>query len=74
MLGPTDSAFARNFAGPIKEPEDVAQMVMDAIDQERFLILTDPLAQKWMNHKTADLERWLQGMRRLQKTMDEPGA
>ena len=71
MLGPTDSAFARNFAGPIKEPEEVAQMVLEAIDQERFLILTDPLAQKWMNHKTADLERWLQGMRKLQKTMDE---
>jgi hypothetical protein len=46
-------------------------MVLEAIDQERFLILTDPLAQKWMNHKTADLERWLQGMRKLQKTMDE---
>jgi NAD(P)-dependent dehydrogenase (short-subunit alcohol dehydrogenase family) len=74
MLGPTDSAFARNFAGPIKEPEEVAQMVLDAIDHERFLILTDPLAQKWMNHKTADLERWLQGMRRLQKSMDVPAA
>lgn len=65
MLGPTDSAFARNFAGPIKEPEEVAQMVLDAVQAERFLILTDPIAQKWMQHKTADLERWLQGMRRL---------
>ena len=74
MLGPTDSAFARNFAGPIKEPEEVAQMVLDAVEAERFLILTDPVAQKWMQHKTADLERWLHGMRRLQRTMDEPGA
>lgn len=65
MLGPTDSAFARNFAGPIKEPEEVAQMVLDAVQAERFLILTDPIAQKWMQHKTADLERWLRGMRRL---------
>ena len=65
MLGPIDSAFARNFAGPIKEPEEVAQMVLDAVQAERFLILTDPIAQKWMQHKTADLERWLQGMRRL---------
>lgn len=74
MLGPTDSAFARNFAGPIKEPAEVAQMVVEAIEAERFLILTDPIAQKWMNNKTADLERWLQGMRRLQRTMEEPGA
>jgi len=74
MLGPTDSAFARNFAGPIKEPEEVAQMVLEAIAAERFLILTDPIAQKWMQHKTGDLERWLHGMRRLQQAMPSPGA
>lgn len=70
MLGDTDSAFARNAAGPIKEPEEVAAMVVDAIVAERFLILTDPVAQKWMSNKTADLERWLEGMRRLQRTIE----
>jgi NAD(P)-dependent dehydrogenase (short-subunit alcohol dehydrogenase family) len=70
MLGDVDSAFARNAAGPIKEPEEVAQMVVDAIDAERFMILTDPIAQKWMGNKTADLERWLEGMRRLQVKLD----
>ena len=70
MLGDVDSAFARNAAGPIKEPDEVAQMVVDAIDAERFLILTDPIAQKWMSNKTADPERWLEGMRRLQAKMD----
>jgi NAD(P)-dependent dehydrogenase (short-subunit alcohol dehydrogenase family) len=73
MLGDTNSAFARNAAGPIKEPAEVADMVVDAIKAERFLILTDPIAQKWMNNKTADLERWLTGMRRLQKVMNEGG-
>jgi hypothetical protein len=43
---------------------------VDAIDEERFLILTDPIAQKWMNNKNADLERWLRGMRRLQHAME----
>lgn len=71
MLGDTNSAFARNAAGPIKEPAEVADMVVDAIRSERFLILTDPIAQKWMNNKNADLERWLTGMRRLQHLMDE---
>ena len=66
MLGDVDSDFARSAAGPIKEPEDVAGMVVDAITEERFLILTDPIAQKWMNNKNDDLERWLNGMRRLQ--------
>jgi NAD(P)-dependent dehydrogenase (short-subunit alcohol dehydrogenase family) len=73
MLGDTNSAFARNAAGPIKEPAEVADMVVDAIKAERFLILTDPIAQKWMNNKNADLERWLTGMRRLQKVMNEGG-
>jgi NAD(P)-dependent dehydrogenase (short-subunit alcohol dehydrogenase family) len=74
MLGGTDSAFARTVVGPIKEPEQVAERVVDAIRAERFLILTDPLAQKWMNHKNADLERWLDGMRRVQRTMEGGSA
>jgi NAD(P)-dependent dehydrogenase (short-subunit alcohol dehydrogenase family) len=74
MLGNIDSAFARNVAGPIKEPEEVADMVVDAMAAERFLILTDPIAQKWMNHKSADLEHWLRGMRRMQKTLEGGGG
>ncbi len=71
MLGDTESAFASEAAGPIKEPEDVAQMVIDAIAEERFLILTDPVAQTWMDRKNTDLERWLSGMRRLQTRMED---
>jgi len=67
MLGNTDSAFAQTAAGPIKEPEEVAQYVVDAIREERFLILTDPIAQTWMDRKAGDLERWLRGMRRMQE-------
>jgi NAD(P)-dependent dehydrogenase (short-subunit alcohol dehydrogenase family) len=69
MLGDTDTPWARSAAGPIKEPDEVAQQVLDAIGAERFLILTDPIAQKWMNNKNSDLERWLEGMRRLQRTI-----
>ena len=57
--------------GPVKEPEEVAQQVLDAIHEERFLILTDPIAQTWMERKTNDPERWLHGMRRLQRRMAE---
>lgn len=72
MLGNTDSAFAQTAAGPIKEPEEVAQLVVDAIGEERFLILTDPIAQTWMDRKAGDLERWLRGMRRMQEQYFEP--
>jgi NAD(P)-dependent dehydrogenase (short-subunit alcohol dehydrogenase family) len=61
------SAFARTVAGPLAEPEDVADLVVEAIREERFLILTDPIAQTWMGRKTEDLERWLRGMRRIQE-------
>ena len=70
MLGDADSEWARSAAGPIKEPEEVAQMVVDALHEERFLILTDPIAQKWMEYKTLDPERWLRGMRRLQSRIE----
>ena len=70
MLGDPDSAFARGAAGPIREPEEVAEMVVDAMREERFLITTDPVAQTWMERKTQDPERWLRGMRRLQKQLE----
>jgi len=74
MLGDTDGPFARNAAGPIKEPEDVAEMVAKAVEDERFLILTAPIAPTWMEGKTSDIERWLRGMRRLAEKIEAEGG
>ena len=74
MLGDTDRPFARNAAGPIKEPEEVAEMVASAVEQERFLILTDESAQTWMEGKTNNTERWLRGMRRLAEKIEAEGG
>lgn len=71
MLGSRNSGFASSAAGPIKEPEEVADMVVDAVQNERFLILTDEVAQTWMDRKNSDIERWLNGMRRLQGKIDD---
>ncbi len=70
MLGDVNSAAMSEVLGPIKEPEEVAGLVVDAIRQERFLILTDPVAQTWIDRRAADLERWLRGMRRVQAQLD----
>jgi NAD(P)-dependent dehydrogenase (short-subunit alcohol dehydrogenase family) len=67
----TTSPFARLAAGPIKEPADVARMVVEAVREERFLILTDPVAQEWIEQKALDPERWLRGMRRLQARLEQ---
>ena len=47
--------------------------LVEAVNAERFLILTDPIAQTWMERKTNDLERWLKGMRRMQSKIDTMG-
>ena len=67
MLPGGDSSFANSSAaGPVKEAEEVAEMVVKAVKAEEFLILTDEIAQTWMDRKSGDLDRWLGGMRRLQ--------
>ncbi len=74
MLGDTDTPWAQLAAGPIKEPEEVAEQVQSAIESEAFLILTDPIAQKWMDGKANNLERWLAGMRKLQVKLEGSSA
>jgi NAD(P)-dependent dehydrogenase (short-subunit alcohol dehydrogenase family) len=74
MLGDTTKPFASTVAGPIKEPEEVAEQVATAVEEERFLILTDEIAQTWMDGKNNDLERWLKGMRRMQDKIQSLGG
>jgi NAD(P)-dependent dehydrogenase (short-subunit alcohol dehydrogenase family) len=50
----------------IIEPEQVADEVVKAIDEERFLILPHPEVAKYMANRGATHDRWLQGMRKLQ--------
>lgn len=51
----------------LMEPEQLADSVMDALAQERFLILPHPEVRTYMERKVSDYDRWLEGMRRLQK-------
>ncbi len=48
------------------EPEAVADTVVAAIRDERFLILPHPEVAEYVRRKGDDRERWLSGMRRLQ--------
>ena len=50
----------------IIEPEQVADEVVEAIGEERFLILPHPEVAKYMANRGGTHERWLQGMRKLQ--------
>ncbi len=47
------------------EPEELADCVVEAMAQERFLILPHPQVLDYMRRKTADYDRWIGGMNRL---------
>ncbi|HET9532188.1 MAG TPA: SDR family oxidoreductase [Blastocatellia bacterium] len=51
------------------DPEEVAQCVVQAIDEERFLILPHPEVAEYFRRKADDYDRWLRGMRRLQRQL-----
>ena len=53
-------------AGAVLEPDDVAREVVQAIEEERFLILPHPEVAEYAKAKINDRERWIGGMRRLQ--------
>lgn len=46
-------------------PEEVAQIVIEAMVAERFMILSHPTVHEYEQRKTRDRDRWLGGMRRL---------
>ncbi len=49
------------------EPEDVAQTVVEALREERFLVLPHPTVAEYIKRKTTDYDRWIRGMQRLQE-------
>jgi len=52
-------------------PEQVAQDVLKALDQETFLILPHPEVLGYMRNKTENYDRWIGGMAKIQAKMRE---
>jgi NAD(P)-dependent dehydrogenase (short-subunit alcohol dehydrogenase family) len=50
-------------------PEEVAEAVVEGLRQERFLILPHPEVQEYRVNKATDPDRWLAGMRRLNRNL-----
>ena len=49
------------------EPEVLADSVIKGLEEERFMILPHPEVQTYFERKASDYDRWINGMRRLQK-------
>ena len=57
--------------GVVLEPEQVADVAVEVIRAETFLILPHPEVLTYLRNKTGDYDRWLRGMRKLQARMAE---
>jgi short-subunit dehydrogenase len=57
----------------VLEPADVATLCLEAIRDERFLVLPHPEVQTYVERKAADRDRWLAGMRRFQTALYPDG-
>jgi NAD(P)-dependent dehydrogenase (short-subunit alcohol dehydrogenase family) len=51
------------------EPEEVAEVVVHALREERFLILPHPEVATYFRNKAENHDRWLGGMRKLQRQL-----
>lgn len=69
--GPLREVLSRDTA---LEPEDVAEEVWQAFSDDRFLILPHPEVQGYYELRATRTGRWLAGMRKLQRRLDEAEA
>ena len=67
MLDEADGQARAFIAATAIDPEIVAEAVVEGLRQERFLILPHPEVGEYFRRKADDYDRWLRGMRRLQR-------
>jgi NAD(P)-dependent dehydrogenase (short-subunit alcohol dehydrogenase family) len=72
VLCPQSVQTAMTTPGPsaarvdgVLQPDEAARIVIEAMEAERFLILTHPQVHEYEQRKASSRERWLAGMRRL---------
>ena len=65
-LGRLAGAAVRQ-AGEVVSPERVAELTVEAVAAERFLVLPHPVVLDMYRQKGSDYERWISGMRRYQR-------
>lgn len=66
LLGPRGDRRSFLLEGSVT-PEYVAQCVVEAMREERFLVLPHPEVAEYERRRASDRERWLAGMRRLRE-------
>lgn len=55
-------------------PQAVAEATWQALQDNRFLILPQSAVGEYYRHRATDTDRWLAGMNKLQRRLDDPHA
>jgi len=71
MLAGSDPRIAALLGPDAIEPEAVADAVARGVAREEFLILPHPEVREYVRRKWDDTDRWIRGMQRLQRHLDE---
>jgi NAD(P)-dependent dehydrogenase (short-subunit alcohol dehydrogenase family) len=71
MAGADDAAGAVVLSQGAIEPDDVAEAVVQGLRAESFLILPHPEVLTHFQRKAGDYDRWLGGMRKLQRRVSD---
>jgi NAD(P)-dependent dehydrogenase (short-subunit alcohol dehydrogenase family) len=74
MLADAGHAGEVLMAATALEPEDVADVVMEGLRDDRFLVLPHPEVADYYALRATETERWLAGMRKLQRRIDDAGT
>lgn len=61
---------AVELAGAVITPEQAAAAIIEGVREDRFLIITHPEVRRYMERRAADTDRWIAGMRRLQRELE----
>jgi NAD(P)-dependent dehydrogenase (short-subunit alcohol dehydrogenase family) len=63
--GDASKASAVIGGGDVLSPDAAAERILAALAEDKFLILTHPEMQEFIDGKAADRDRWIRGMTRL---------
>ncbi|GAA1799168.1 SDR family oxidoreductase [Luedemannella flava] len=73
MLSQADPASGALLDDAAISPEQVAQCVIEAMADDRFLILPHPEVATYYERRATDPDRWLRGMNRTQQDLEKAG-
>jgi NAD(P)-dependent dehydrogenase (short-subunit alcohol dehydrogenase family) len=62
------------LAASALEPEQVADAVLEGLADGRFLILPHPEVAEYYTRRAGDPDRWLGGMNKIQRKLEDAGA